>query len=232
MAPSAAISPSHRRGCERDFESAKLNGLDPQHYLADALARIRRPSPPAALRNSDLELQTVELQRGRAIPCSALAQQRHNIIRKGVALVRGRGLNGRIAGDMTSPLRHVVWGFVPTRRAGDAVMHGRFAALPSQPSRRDRARSGWHPGHQTMSRTPARSGGPKRHRRAGRNFRYGQFRIYPATPIRSLSSAVDQCGANVTTTPVVVSSGRSNGVLKCAASPGAKLAMGGSMTLN
>jgi hypothetical protein len=136
------------------------------------------------LRNSDLELQTVELQRGRAIPCSALAQQRHNIIRKGVALVRGRGLNGRIAGDMTSPLRHVVWGFVPTRRAGDAVMHGRFAALPSQPSRRDRARSGWHPGHQTMSRTPARSGGPKRHRRAGRNFRYGQFRIYPATPIR------------------------------------------------
>jgi hypothetical protein len=35
-----------------------------------------------------------------------------------------------------------------------------------------------------MSRTPARSGGPKRHRRAGRNFRYGQFRIYPATPIR------------------------------------------------
>jgi hypothetical protein len=83
-----------------------------------------------------------------------------------------------------------------------------------------------------MSRTPARSGGPKRHRRAGRNFRYGQFGIYPATPIRSLSSAVDQCGANVTTTPVAVSSGRSNGVLKCAASPGAKLAMGGSMTLN
>jgi hypothetical protein len=84
------------------------------------------------------------------------------------------------------------------------IEHGRFAALPSQPSRRDRARSGWHPGHQTMSRTPARSGGPKRHRRAGRNFRYGQFRIYPATPIRSLSSAVDQCGANVTTTPVAV----------------------------
>jgi hypothetical protein len=34
------ISPSHRRGSERDFESVKLNGLDPQHYLADALARI------------------------------------------------------------------------------------------------------------------------------------------------------------------------------------------------
>jgi hypothetical protein len=61
MAPSAAISPSHRRGCERDFESAKLNGLDPQHYLADALARIRRPSPPAALRNSDLELANAGL---------------------------------------------------------------------------------------------------------------------------------------------------------------------------
>jgi hypothetical protein len=61
------------------------------------------------------------------------------------------------------------------------IEHGRFAALPSQPSRRGRARPGWHPGHQTMSRTPARSGGPKRHRRAGRNFRWA-IRHLPREP--------------------------------------------------
>jgi hypothetical protein len=182
---SAAISPSHRRGCERDFESAKLNGLDPQHYLADALARIRRPSPPAALRNSDLELANRRTATGSSNSMLGSGPTTPQYYPQRSGFGRGRGLNGRIAGDMTSPLRHLVWGFVPTRRAGDAVMHGRFAALPSQPSRRDRARSGWHPGHQTMSRTPARSGGPKRHRRAGRNFRYGQFGIYPASPIRS-----------------------------------------------
>jgi hypothetical protein len=93
MAPSAAISPSHRRGCERDFESAKLNGLDPRHYLADALARIRRPSPPAALRNSDLELANRRAATGSSNSMLGSGPTTPQYYPQRSGFGRGRGLN-------------------------------------------------------------------------------------------------------------------------------------------